>query len=175
MMSKLLKDKKNSMLLKLIIILSVIFIYRPLYAVKANPPHVKEYQKCPVCGMRVLKLTNWHTQIVYSDGVSDAFCAVKCLMAFYLEHLKYCEKKKSDSIRELYARDYYSQSWHEMKSMFFVSGSDVLGPMGKDLIPFADIGKAKIFFEDHNGRRILKFDEITLVLIKELRNKKISD
>ena len=111
-------------------------------------------------------------QIVYEDGTNDGFCAVKCLMAYYFEPSKYTEADKPLNINALYAKEYYSQKWHDMKTMVFVPGSDVMGPMGKDLVPFSNKEHAQAFMNDHNGSKILTFDEITLDLIQALRSKK---
>ena len=43
-----------------------------------------------------------------------------------------------------------------------VVGSNVMGPMGNELIPFKDETSAKDFSKDHVGKKILKFEEITL-------------
>ena len=138
----------------------------------SSPMAITNDHKCHTCGMRVAEFENWHTQIVYGDGTNDAFCAVKCLMAFYFEPSKYVKENKYDNIKALYAKDYYSQKWHDMKTMVFVLGSDVMGPMGKDLVPFSNLEHAKAFMEDHNGSQILTFEEITLDLIRDLRKKK---
>ena len=128
--------------------------------------------KCHTCGMRVAEFENWHTQIVYDDGTNDGFCAVKCLMAFYFEPLKYSTKTQVSQIKSLYAKDYYSQKWHDMETMVYVLGSDVMGPMGKDLVPFSNEAHAQTFMNDHNGGSTLNFDDITLDLIQTLRKKK---
>ena len=39
-------------------------------------------------------------------------------------------------------------------------GSNVLGPMGDELIPFDSESAAKTFAKDHGGKSVLKFDEI---------------
>ena len=47
-------------------------------------------------------------------------------------------------------------------------GSDVYGPMGKELMPFQDEAAAKEFKVDHKGTAILSFQAITPALIKTL-------
>jgi copper chaperone NosL len=49
-----------------------------------------------------------------------------------------------------------------------VIGSDILGPMGKELIPFEKEADAKAFMRDHRGKAILKFTEVTAATLKEL-------
>lgn len=49
-----------------------------------------------------------------------------------------------------------------MQKMLFVIGSNVMGPMGDELIPFKDENSANEFSKDHFGKKIVKFNEITL-------------
>ena len=51
---------------------------------------------------------------------------------------------------------------------WYVVGSDVYGPMGKELMPFKDEAAAKEFKVDHKGTAILSFQDITPALIKTL-------
>ena len=143
-----------------------------VFCESTGPMEITQNHKCRTCGMRVAEFENWHTQIVYDDGTNDGFCAVKCLMAFYFEPLKYLKEDKTVKIKMLFAKDYYSQKWHDLKTMVFVFGSDVMSPMGKDLVPFSNEAHAQTFTKDHNGSRIFAFDDITLELIQTLRNKK---
>ena len=53
-------------------------------------------------------------------------------------------------------------------SAFFVVGSDVYGPMGKELIPFISRADAEAFKKDHKGNRILRFEDIKPGVIKKL-------
>jgi nitrous oxide reductase accessory protein NosL len=53
-------------------------------------------------------------------------------------------------------------------SAFFVVGSDVYGPMGKELIPFISRADAEAFKKDHKGKRILRFEDIKPGVIKKL-------
>ena len=51
---------------------------------------------------------------------------------------------------------------------FFVIGSDVYGPMGSELIPFVSESDAEGFKKDHEGKRILRFEDINPGIIKIL-------
>ena len=51
---------------------------------------------------------------------------------------------------------------------FFVIGSDVYGPMGHELIPFASKAAAEEFLKDHKGRRIVQFETVKPAMIKKL-------
>ncbi len=46
-------------------------------------------------------------------------------------------------------------------------GSDVQGPMGRDLVPVQGREAAERFARDHQGR-VLGFDEVTAAVVDEL-------
>ena len=50
----------------------------------------------------------------------------------------------------------------------YVIGSDVYGPMGKELIPFEKKAEAEEFLKDHRGERIIPFEGITPDVIQRL-------
>ena len=148
------------------------FLTMPVFGDDPLPMTITKDHKCPTCGMRVAGFRNWHTQMVYSDHTNHAFCAVKCLMAFYFDPSRFSDTHNPRDTRTLFAKDYYTQDWHNMKTMYYVMGSDVMGPMGRDLVPFSDPKAAETFLEDHNGEKILKFEDITQDLVQKLRQKK---
>lgn len=112
---------------------------------------VKQNEKCPVCGMFVYKYPKWAAQIFYKD-IHYSFDGVKDMMKYYFT--------QKDGISKILVTDYYSQKAIDATKAFFVVGSDVYGPMGDELIPFADESEAKTFSMDHKGFKVLKFDEI---------------
>ncbi|MDT8339577.1 MAG: nitrous oxide reductase accessory protein NosL, partial [Sulfurimonas sp.] len=73
-----------------------------------------------------------------------------------------------EGISKMLVSDYYSQKAISAKEAYYVVGSDVYGPMGEELIPFAKESEAKTFYMDHKGSKILRFDEITEMEIKKL-------
>jgi nitrous oxide reductase accessory protein NosL len=90
----------------------------------------------------------------YFDGVKD-------MMKFYFEPTKYIKNAdlKNSTIK---VTDYYTLEQIDAKNAFFVIGSNVMGPMGDELIPFKDENSANEFSKDHFGKKIVKFNEITL-------------
>ncbi|NPA03371.1 MAG: nitrous oxide reductase [Epsilonproteobacteria bacterium] len=121
---------------------------------------VPQDAKCPVCGMFVAKYPKWATLLIDKEGNKLYFDGVKDMMKYYFKHPK--------EIKRAYVSDYYTQEVIEANKAFYVKGSDVLGPMGKELIPFKTEKEAKTFLEDHKGEKILHFEEITPEVIKEL-------
>mgnify|MGYP000852928108 FL=1 len=121
---------------------------------------VPEGAKCPVCGMLVGKNPNWAAMIEIQGGENLYFDGVKDMMKYYFQ--------KGKSFDKIYVTDYYKLHKIDAKSAFFVLGSNVLGPMGDELIPFESESAAKTFAKDHGGKSVLKFDEIQESVIEGL-------
>jgi len=131
-------------------------------AAELKPVEVKKEDRCAVCGMFVAKYRTWIAQVVFSDGSYAAFDGPKDMFKYYLQLGKYAPSKKSADIAAVYVTEYYSAKLMDAKKMFYVAGSDVLGPMGDELIPVASEEKAREFMKDHKGKEILKFQQITM-------------
>ncbi|MHB8810999.1 MAG: nitrous oxide reductase accessory protein NosL [Desulfobulbaceae bacterium] len=124
--------------------------------------------RCSVCGMFVAKYDNWLAQIRLADGTVMYFDGVKDLLVFYFDPGGY-SKATSKDIKEIWVRDYYSLQWLDGRAAFYVIGSDVYGPMGKEFVPFASREAANSFLRDHKGERILVFGEISNDQVQSMR------
>jgi nitrous oxide reductase accessory protein NosL len=133
----------------------------------ATVPSSKD--KCPVCGMFVAKYPDWIAAAQTKDGVTFYFDGPKDLFTHYFNPGRYTPGKKQSDISGLSVKEYYSLKMIDAKSAFFVIGSDVYGPMGAELIPFASQKDAASFMNDHKGKRILRFGDITPQLLKDLK------
>ncbi len=129
---------------------------------------LNEKSRCPVCGMFVAKYPQWLTEIKMSDGSVQIFDGVKDMMAYFFSPQQYGANDGTVAT-EVLVRDYYSQDWVDGKKAIFVIGSDVHGPMGHELVPFASQAGAENFFKDHHGSKIYSFEEITPEIIESLR------
>ena len=130
---------------------------------KAKKPEkivVPEGAKCPVCGMLVGKNPNWAAMIEVQGGENLYFDGVKDMMKYYFQ--------KGKGFDKIFVTDYYKLHKIDAKSAFYVLGSNVLGPMGDELIPFESESAAKTFAKDHGGKSVLKFDEIQESVIEGL-------
>jgi len=124
-------------------------------------------ERCPVCGMFVAKYPVWVTQITMGDGKIRFFDGVKDLMVFYRTPDTYGARQ--DQLSEVWVKDYYSLEWIDGRKAFYVVGSDVYGPMGHELIPFATPEAAADFKKDHKGTKVISIDEINLPLLDSMR------
>lgn len=131
----------------------------------ATPP---ANAKCPVCGMFVAKYPDWVCSMTFRDSTSVYFDGPKDLLTYYLNPGRYGPAGKQTDIAEIHVKDYYSLAIIDGRQAFYVIGSNVLGPMGKELVPFARKDDAEGFMRDHRGVKILRFAEITQSVLKGL-------
>lgn len=127
-------------------------------------------EKCPVCGMFVAKYEQWLTQIVDGNNKPLVFDGVKDMMAYYFNSDRYGGGTDL-SKAEIWVRNYYTLDYIDGRSALYVVGSDVLGPMGDELIPFSTRKEAENFKSDHHGSAVLSFDQITSSQIMEMKKK----
>ena len=118
--------------------------------------------------MFVYKYPDWLAEIIFEDDTVDFFDGAKDLFKYYFSLKKYRPEKNRRDIAAIYVMEYYDMELIDARKAFFVLGGDVYGPMGHELIPFATEEDAKTFMKDHKGRKILRFENITAVLIGSL-------
>ena len=140
----------------------------PLWAAEHAPVTPGAGDKCPVCGMFVAKYPDWTTEIVFSDGSAVFFDGVKDMLKYYINLKKYDPSKTQADLSAIFVKDYYAVEFIDGRKAFYVSGSDIYGPMGKELIPFEKEAQAQEFLKDHQGKAVLKFGEIDPAVIRGL-------
>jgi len=148
----------------------LIFLFLAGSALALDPAPVKpsKKDKCPICGMFVYKYPDWVGQVIFKDGTVNFFDGAKDLFKFYFNLEKYNPEKTQKDIAAIYVTEYYDVKLMDARNAFFVIGSDVYGPMGKELIPFFTKEDAGAFKKDHKGTRILSFDQVTPAIIRNL-------
>jgi len=149
-------------------ILISLLIACPVLAGQMTPPAPPAKAKCPVCGMFVARYPDWVSSLTFKDSTSVYFDGPKDLFTYYLNPGKYGPDMKRSDIAFLYVKDYYSLQSIDGLQAFYVSGSDVSGPMGKELVPFEKQADAEGFLKDHQGRKVLRFGEITPAFLRSL-------
>ena len=124
--------------------------------------------KCPVCGMFVAKYPDFLAEILFKDGSSAFFDGAKDMFKYYFHLEKYHPSRKRSDIDSIYVTDYYNLTLIDGTHAYYVVGSDVYGPMGRELIPFDKEADAREFMKDHKGKLLLRFREITFETVKGL-------
>lgn len=137
-------------------------------AAEKEMPKPTAKDKCPVCGMFISKYPDWTSVILFKDGSRAFFDGPKDMFKYFFDLKRYNPSKKIEDIDTLWVQDYYALSPINAREARYVLGSDVYGPMGRELIPLEKESGAREFLKDHKGKRILKFSEVTTEVIKTL-------
>jgi len=119
--------------------------------------------------MFVAKYPDWAAAAKTKDGKVIFYDGPKDMFTHYFNPDHYTPGKKQSDIIGHSVKEYYSLKIVDAKDAFFVIGSDVYGPMGAELIPFASQKDASSFMQDHKGKKVLRFGEITPQLLKSLK------
>lgn len=115
--------------------------------------------------MFVAKFPDFIARIIFRDGTYAAFDGAKDMFKYHQNMPKYTKKTRSDVVSVL-VTDYYGLKEIDATKAYFVAGSDVYGPMGRELIPFLSSADAEEFMRDHKGKRIFRFGDISPTVIK---------
>ena len=156
------------MRLKATLFLTLLLYVPFLWAGEATLVKPGPKDKCPVCGMFVAKYPDWVAAITFADGSTVFFDGVKDMLKFFFNPGKYAPGKTTADIQAIHVTDYYRMGPINGRRAFYVAGSDVYGPMGKELIPFEKEAEAQEFMKDHKGKTVLPFDQIDLSLVMGL-------
>ena len=147
-------------------LVSCLLMANPLLAQPSK--EISPQERCSVCGMFVAKYPDWITQVRLSNGTVKFFDGVKDLMAFSFNPASF--GASGQTIQEIWVKDYYTLAWLDGRSAWYVIGSNVYGPMGHEFIPFSSAAAAENFRKDHNGTKVVRFDEITEPLVQSMRH-----
>jgi nitrous oxide reductase accessory protein NosL len=132
------------------------------------PVTVTKADKCPVCGMFVSKYPDFVAQIIYADGSYAVFDGAKDMFKYLFDIQRYHPGKERSGIAAIYVTDYYSMTLIDGRTAWYVVGSDIFGPMGRELIPLQQEAEAQDFIKDHAGKTLLRFEQVTPELIHSL-------
>ncbi len=152
---------------RVIVVAVLLTVSLPLTG-EATPVTVSKTDKCPVCGMFVAKYPDFLAQIIFADGSHAFFDGPKDMFKYYFNIKTYHAAKSLSDIAFIYVMDYYSMTPIDGRKAWYVMGGDVFGPMGRELMPFAQETGATEFMKDHSGKKLIRFDEVTPDLIKGL-------
>lgn len=130
----------------------------------ALPPKPGERDLCPVCGMLVSRYPHWIAVVAYRDGQAYFFDGAKDLFKYLGNLPRHAPGRSTGDIASIWVTEYYGLTRIDARRAFYVTGSDVTGPMGHEFVPFATRADAEEFLKEHRGRRIVAFREATAEL-----------
>ncbi len=141
---------------------------KPQVATVLDLPKPGFRDACPVCGMFPEKYPDWVATVLFKDGYADHFDGAKDLFKYLHDMPKYASGRKPEQIAAIGVTGYYAAEMIDARQAIYVIGSDVLGPMGHELVPHPDMYDADAFFVDHAGVKMVRFDETTTAMMRGL-------
>ena len=134
-------------------------------ASRVDLPAPGPYDACPVCGMFPAKYPDWIATVLFDDGYADHFDGAKDFFKYLLDMEKYAKGRDRAGIIGLGVTDYYATERIDARKAYYVIGSDVLSPMGHDLIPHPSAEDAAEFSMDHAAKKTVEFDGVSMPML----------
>lgn len=143
---------------------------------KVEKKYFLTYDKNTTCVVRhfkVYKAPRWVAKIEVRNGKVAYFSSPKSMFEFYHRPGKWFDLgvKSENDFSQIVVTDYETLKPINAKTAFYVFGSNIISPAGDDLVPFSTKEAAEKFSKTHNGKRILKFDEVPDELIRLLNGR----
>lgn len=124
------------------------------------PRKIPSDARCPVCGMYPARTSEWAAQVIFKNGDTHFFDSPLTLFIYLLDPTKYSRGRNSSEIAVSYVTDTSQGQWIKASEAFFVTGSEVLGPMRAGNFPaFSHIEDAQDFAKKRGGT-VIKADQI---------------
>lgn len=111
-------------------------------------PRGGERARCAECGMYVDLSPRWQAGLTTAAGQEKLFDTPICLVKFLRT------PEGAAGAREAWLTDYYTQRRIAAADARLVAGTDVVGPMGRELVPVGDDEAAERMMRDHHGRAV---------------------
>jgi nitrous oxide reductase accessory protein NosL len=141
---------------------SLIFFLIVLFAMTnwafSQSQKIESHKKCPLCGMYPARYPKFNCQIVFKDGGYEAFDSAIGLLVY----LHFPDKTgiKLKPVAGIYFKDYLKEGWLEADKAFFVTGSEIRGPMGVQFLPVDSEQAAEELKKQAKGKDIIHFKMI---------------
>jgi len=107
--------------------------------------------RCPVCGMKVMRYPKFAAAIQLHDSATYYFCSTGCMVRSWMHPEIYLGTTAAQ--RKLpVVKEYFTGRQVDGRRVIFVFGSDVIGPMGPALVPVMDENYLKVFKKRHGAK-----------------------
>jgi len=155
---------------------SVLFAEAELKPFKIEKKYFLNYDKNTTCLVRhiaVYKDPKWVAKIEVRNGKIVYFCSPKSMFEFYHRPGKWYDigVRSERDFSKIVVTDYSTGKPINAEEAFYIYGTSVTSPAGDDLVAIKSKESAEKFSAEFNGKRILKFDEVSDALIRLLNGR----
>ena len=133
--------------------------------------HISSQDRCPVCAMQVSKHQKFACAIELINGKTFYFCGSGCMIRTWMHPDIFLGATKTELKRSV-VQDYFTGDQVSGESVFWVAGSDVIGPMGPALVPLKNEQGLEVFKKRHGAKAVFRLSEMTDEKWQQLTGKK---
>ena len=131
---------------------------------------ISNQDRCPMCAMQVSKYKKFACAIQLVDGSSFYFCSAGCMIRSWMLPEIFLGVTKAE-LKQTVVQDYFTGEQVSGGSVFWVAGSDVIGPMGPALVPLKSELHLDAFKTRHGAKTVFRLSELTDANWKQLTGK----
>ncbi len=143
---------------KISIVVLLIALFTMTNGAFSQPLDIEAHKKCPICSMYPARYPKFNCQIVFKDGSYEAFDSAIGLLVYL--HFSDKTGQELKPVAGIYFKDYLKEGWLESDNVFFVTGSEIRGPMGIQFLPVEGRAAAEELKENANGIDSIQFKMI---------------
>jgi len=134
---------------------------------------ISSQDRCPVCAMQVSKYKKFACAVQLMNGNTFYFCGSGCMIRSWL-HPKIFLGAEKEELKRSVVQDYFSGEQVPGQSVYWVAGSDVIGPMGPALVPLKNEQDLVVFKKRHGAKAVFRLSEMTDEKWQQLTGKKVA-
>jgi copper chaperone NosL len=134
---------------------------------------ISDQDRCPLCAMKVNAHKRFSSAIQLTNGDTFYFCGTGCMIRSWLHPEIFLNASKSE-LKKSVVQDYFSGQHVNGLAVYWVAGSNVVGPMGPALVPILDEKQVEIFKRRHGGKAVFRLGEMTDEKWQQLTGKKVA-
>ena len=127
---------------------------------KQNQMQISSQDRCPVCGMKVIRYPKFSSAIVLTNQATYYFCSNGCMLQTWLHPEIFLESTRQ-ALSLAVVRDYFTGRQLDAENVFWIAGSDVIGPMGPAMVALQESHSVDAFLKRHGGQRVFRLHELT--------------
>jgi len=121
---------------------------------------ISDQDRCPVCAMQVSKHKKFACAVQLMNGSTFYFCGSGCMIRSWLHPDIFLGAAKEELKRSV-VQDYFTGEQVPGRSVYWVAGSDVIGPMGPALVPLKNEQDLDVFKKRHGAKAVFRLSEMT--------------
>jgi copper chaperone NosL len=132
---------------------------------------ISSQDRCPVCAMQVSKHKKFACAVQLINGKTFYFCGTGCMIRSWMHPEIFLGVTKQNLKRSV-VQDYFTGEQVPGRSVYWVAGSDVIGPMGPALVPLKNEQHLDVFKKRHGAKAVFRLSEMTDEKWQQLTGKK---